>query len=759
MDTEFVYTPDEDLKVHQEGAIRLICKAFQSHESGLPEWLKNSADAYAREDAAIQKRVILVSFDYGRKSIEPSISCVDFVGMTSNQIEKYFRNWADPDASTQKIKSTGIQGGHGNGGKCYMTQMFDQYAYIQTYKKEKKNSYGASAGSFKFGYIPDRERGRDVSFTCLEEELETVLREIRISFQNLPKEASEAIKRTDGFTIVRGVGPKGYGNKIPYKHLIETLQGHPQMIRTLEMCKVFVFVNGELSNGGKELVLPIIPPMEGAEKPKVLTVPDILKDPYNNEEVSTTQSGKLKSGVLTLRTSQVSMRWKKSVRHNITYKTDSGYIGYVPVIDLDVQSSYRDYIYGECYLESLEPLKQNDRARLATCPLTRAVERFISEQVEKLAKEFEDRERRRYNQEEKNALSRMNEALDRWKNRFLSEFMSGIWGEGEGGTPPPPTPLKAGKATRLELQLTHPRAGLGISFKPTLKFYDRNGIQIRPVPYKWISEDTNVAMVDEDLMIINTFSYGNTVIYAETIDGKLRSNKVPLEVVRIYSIDITPRKIELGAGGRQKLEALCRLANNDEVSNIYLEWTEDNPNIAKVSSSGLVFGFALGETTVTAGDDKCDAKERASVTVVPAKEGGSGDKRSRGYPKILISEVDTDPATGQMVPFKRDEPPVCQRPQDYDRNIWWINSAAPLAHLYLNTQKGYGYESREWRIYHLERYIDIIAQIALVHGPKEIQSMSANEWITNWGHKISEIQAAAAADLGEFIANGQLPEG
>jgi hypothetical protein len=56
----FKYTPDEDLKVHEEGAIRLICAAFRSHGNGLPEWLKNSADAYAREDAPASKRVIVV---------------------------------------------------------------------------------------------------------------------------------------------------------------------------------------------------------------------------------------------------------------------------------------------------------------------------------------------------------------------------------------------------------------------------------------------------------------------------------------------------------------------------------------------------------------------------------------------------------------------------------------------------------------------------------------------------------------------------
>ncbi len=148
------YTPDEDVKVHEEGAIRLISKAFQSHESGLPEWLKNSADAYARENAPEPKRVIVVIFDHGRRDGRSSISCLDFSGMTSTMIEQNFRIWADPEAARRGARSIAVQGGHGNGGKCYMTQMFEDYALIHTVKNGKGNRYGVAAGSVRFAYIP-----------------------------------------------------------------------------------------------------------------------------------------------------------------------------------------------------------------------------------------------------------------------------------------------------------------------------------------------------------------------------------------------------------------------------------------------------------------------------------------------------------------------------------------------------------------------------------------------------------------------------
>jgi len=40
-----------------------------------------------------------------------------------------------------------------------MTQMFEDYALIHTVKNGKGNRYGVAAGSVRFGYIPDRQRG------------------------------------------------------------------------------------------------------------------------------------------------------------------------------------------------------------------------------------------------------------------------------------------------------------------------------------------------------------------------------------------------------------------------------------------------------------------------------------------------------------------------------------------------------------------------------------------------------------------------
>jgi hypothetical protein len=757
---ELVYTPDEDLRVHEEGAIKLICKPFQSHENGMPEWVKNSADVYARSNTPEAGRVIVIIFDHGRKGAS-SISCLDFVGMTSTVIEKSFRIWADPEAATRGgVVGAGIQGGHGNGGKCYMTQMFDRYAMLRTVTQKKGNCYGVVAGSIKFGYIPDRDEGRDFPVKDAQAELEKALKEVHCRFKDLPEEAHKAFKNGNGFTLLTGVGPKGYGSKIPVQSLISNLQENAQMIRTLELCRVFVIVNGELTDDGKPLSLPEIKPMEGAEAPRVVPIPPKLKDPVSGEQVSTIDDGKSPVGSLTLRTSDVSMRWSRKGRHTIIYKAKSGYIGFIPMFQLDVQSPYRDRIYGECHLESLEPFKQNDRGALATGPLPRAVERFISEQVQIYAKEFEAKERRRYDQEEKNAISKMNEALDRWKNRLLTEVMKGLWGAGDGIRKPTRETLPSGVPAKIELTLSHGKAGIGVSFRPTLKFFDAEGKRIRPAPFRWVSDDNNIAMVDEDLGVITTFAYGQTKIHAETVKGKLKSNQVDLEVVRIVDIRISPSELTVAAGTRDRLTALCRLASGEETSDVYLVWTEDNPSVASVSSAGLVYGFAPGQTKILAGDDKAITKDPALVLVTPSEGKGKGDKSGgKGYPRILVSgEIDRDPDTNEFVHFSHEDPPVAQRPQDVDRNVWWINSSAPLAKLYLDVAKGYGHASREWRMYHIERVIDVMVQIALTQGPTDGDTGSPQDWILKGGMHETEIQAAAATDLGEFIATGELPE-
>lgn len=749
---EFRYTPDEDIQVHEEGAIRLICGPFQSHENGLPEWLKNSADAYAREDAPEDKRVIVVIFNYGGGH-RPSISCLDFSGMTSAMVEENFRVWADPEAARRGFLANRVQGGHGSGGKCYMVQMFDGHALLHTVKDEHGNRYGVAAHSFKFGYIPDKREGRDFPVPDRQKELDRVLAPLRCSLEELPPEARDAFGQADGFTLVTGALPKGYGKKIPYRHLIGNLQDHPQMIRTLGLCQVFVVVNsGKRTQHIIHLGLPDIEPMAGETEPRLIPVPEVLRDPSSGLQVSTTGDGKYPPGKLELKSSRVSMRWKWKMRHTILFVAQSGFIGLVPVPELEVPSHFRDHIYGRCTLAALEPFKQSDRRRLADADLTRALNAFIGEQVQAFAADFEARERRRFDQQETGVLSRMSQALDHWKDGFLHTFVQERWGL-DLVRAEPAAPLPTGKPGRLDLALTFPRAGLGVAFKPRVKFFNKDGQRIRSLPYVLVSDNQAVAAVDEDLMLIKSLQPGKATLRAETFDHKVTSEAVSLEVVQIREITVKPRRLSLEVGARQQLEASCVLAGSEHTQDIYLDWREEHPETAKVSASGLVFGLSPGSTGVVAADRTCRSKP-VRLRVKPKKE----PPRPRTSPTVLISgEVDLDPDTGEYVYFSSEDAPVMQRPVDVERNLWWINGAAPFARLYLDPEEDYGYDSREWRIYLVERFVDILAQIIMINIIQERENLTTEEWMLTRGSLAAEIQATAVRDLHDFIHEGKLP--
>lgn len=752
--SEFKYTPDEDIKVHEQGAINLICKPYQSHEAGLPEWIKNSSDAYARDDAPESARVILLIIDSARDGHASSISCLDFCGMTRQTIEDSFRVWADPEAATRGSKGARVQGGHGNGGKCYMTQMFSGHAHIHTCRDGRGNKYGVAGGSVVFGYVPDKDSGRDFPVEDLRGELESALEHSRCSLSTVEKIAGEALKSAEGFTLVKGVGAKGYSDRVPARVLVKEIVASPQMLGSLDLCSIHVVAEGRLMDHGNALTLPEIEAMPGAKEPRLIQIPETLVDPASGDTISTITDEDGEAGELVLKTSAVGMtREHKRIRNRVTFHALSGYIGFTTVAELDVPSAYRNRIYGECFLDSLEPLKQNDRTNLAESPLTRAVMGFVRDEIQGYAEEFEDKDKRVSSQKEKNALVEMNQALDKWKNQVLTEMVTGLWGEGTGSRRGAHERLPVGRPAKLVVRLSHRRAGLGVPFRPTLKFLDKDGRQVRSVPHRWVSDDTNVALVDEDLMIVSTFSVGSTEIYAETLEEPLlTSNRVPLEVVHIHEITLSPDEIEVSAGGRGRVEALCKLNDGSVTSDVHLLWYEENKDIARVSASGLVYGVAPGETGVTAGADDCEAAQPARVVVAESDGRADGDTPGRGFPRVILSEYEDDPYTAEPVSFSSEVPPVYQRPVDIERNIWWINAAAPLARFYLDM---YGHDSREWRMYHLERYIEAMAQIGLVMSDEEWEG----DWIGRWGDQVAEVQERAVAGLRGFIESGDLPGG
>lgn len=743
------FTPDLKIQVHEQGAVGIICAAFRSHESGQPEWLKNASDVYRRLDLPKDESIILFLFRNGTPTRPSVVGCIDFGGMTTADIETKFRIWADPDASLAD-DGTATEGGHGNGGKCYMTQLFTSHSLTHTVKDGRGNRYGFVGGNPQSGYFPNNKEGRGYVVSNTRRELENVLQEFDLSISALPNDALEALKRSDGFTAVMGFGAKGYEHrKVPAKQWLENLQGHQQAKAAIEQNRVFVFSSGKALNNGSELSLPKIEPLDAAPLPHEIAVPKQLPNPDENGEMLDT--GSVEGSKLVLRTSKKQMTHSLKSRHTIHGSTLAGRTtGYWEVRELS-RAAYSYHIYGELILDSLDEYRQNDRKHHSSSPLIAAIQTWLSEQIDEYSSDFVKIDRLQATEEEKDELRRLNEMLDHWKNEYLqNEFGLGGQGGEQSGPKPKPNPLPSGTPARVEISLTHHRAGQGVSLKPGYQFFDMNENRIKPVPFEWDSSDHAVATFDENLNILNTHAPGTIFLSLKCKGLPIRSNELQLEVLDIAEIHLSPLEVVVGVGRRKSIDARVSTQDGRVLEGVNLIWAEGDSNKIEVSASGSVFGLALGESSVSAGDDQCIAEHEAVVQVVENEDLGE-DSGGGGFPQILLSEIQPDPGSGEIPQFSASEPPVHQRPIDFERNIWWINMASPLARRHLDAARGGGSNSAEWRAYMIERYIETLVKIMLTIDFEHGEELTFETMLRRWDEEAAAWQQRVSESLSKFL--------
>ena len=171
-----------------------------------------------------------------------------------------------------------------------MTQMFSRYAYIHTVCDGRGNKYGFKGKSVKPGYFPSAEEGRGYAVVDPLAELNEALGPFGLEFDQLPDCAKSLWEKRKSFTLVLGVGAESLSsNRIPAARWIENLQGHQQMVQSIQRNKIHV---SHTSGSGLEqitgpLSLPEIYPILGAEAPRVIDIPPQLTDPSDGETVNT----------------------------------------------------------------------------------------------------------------------------------------------------------------------------------------------------------------------------------------------------------------------------------------------------------------------------------------------------------------------------------------------------------------------------------------------------------------------------------------
>src|SRR5262249_47550426 len=141
---------------------------------------------------------------------------------------------------------------------------------------------------------------------------------------------------------------------------------------------------------------------------------------------------------------------------------------------------------------------------------------------------------------------------------------------------------------------------------------------------------------------------------------------------------LTPRTLEIPLGTRAQITAEVTDDEGNRSTEVLLKWCHDAEDqmVVLISRGGVVTANRIGRTAIRAGAEAVWARIPVEVAVIPnPKE----PKRGGGFPRLLLTGRDLDPATGTVREGDPDQPVLWQEPSDFINNVWWLNLQSPEA--------------------------------------------------------------------------------
>lgn len=417
----------EQPNVIDDHLLDIIGNEFKfSHEKGLPEWLKNSVDAYIRLDPPVSddEQFINLNFRDASGGEAPIFECIDFCGMTSDDIDKALKRWGDPKAASRGLKKR-TYGGHGNGGKFYMRQMFER-SYFLTYREGKLNVFGFNEKR-KYGFA----RGLKDKLCQPREALKLA----GLSEVELPAGIREKIEdgRT-GFTVVRGIRPSRVTKVISVSRLSDKLKFHPQARKLIQRKPVRILHNGRVFLERLEPERIEIRP--GYENLSPIAIPASLPSPDDEAPIEFANEN-YAAGCLRLAVAKdpFGRNSRLAELNCIDILGEIGVIASYRIHELVhiTQYAQAEFILGECSCPILEDPNddcvKNDREKLiAENPKTKALLKWIAEQIDALGRRLEEEETKERKLQNLRLTDEFNKILNTWKNQFMDRMLTDVLG-------------------------------------------------------------------------------------------------------------------------------------------------------------------------------------------------------------------------------------------------------------------------------------------------------------------------------------------
>ena len=128
----------------------------------------------------------------------------------------------------------------------------------------------------------------------------------------------------------------------------------------------------------------------------------------------------------------------------------------------------------------------------------------------------------------------------------------------------------------------------------------------------WVSSNTNVATIDQNGLVTGK-SNGKTIITLKSASGAVSVTTEITVQTSPNGVTLNKSEVSLNLSGTKTVQLSASVTPATANANLGLTWTSSNPNVATVSTSGLVTGVANGTTTITV---KTQTNKTATCKVV-----------------------------------------------------------------------------------------------------------------------------------------------
>jgi hypothetical protein len=724
---------DARIQFHEQGTLTAVTRWVSGHDEGLAEWLKNASRAYQGDRANVsdEDKVALLLLKDASGGEPARIGLLDVGGATLEDVEQW-STWQNPEASSRGSQLVEEET-QGNGGKAYMFRMFRGPAHILGVCDGKRNAKGfeGAEGTVERGtpgFMPDVATGREVTVSSVRVELARALAPYGVDWEMLPQPIQRAIDRRAAFTLVEGVDPTDlYRGQLAADDLITRTLRHEQTTLAVQQVRVFAMHNGRLISGGKPLELAPIDPFLGVEGPFVYEIPETLSIDHGGE-ISTTDGNHKPKGRLILQTSKENMeRARKNLkpRWRISYKASSvDMIGAKSVSEFAPATPGASYVYGIVELPALAPgYVEHGRRRPKPGPLVDALDALITEKIREIAKRISDQKRKTLDDRALDEVQRENAKLDDFKNKFLpTDDGTGGGGIGNGGGRRRGGTREVHWGTTADhIDLTLPDGSLRVACGIQLHLrhflstsvVDVEGNSVKETLTWHTSDPSVVRFASGDLLLAK--GKGVAEVWATVNLGRgqtLPSARIPVRVVLVDHVLLTPRKLSVKLGERSTIVAEVTDDEGRRFTDVLLNWRHeaDDPMIVRIGPRGTVTGTRIGRTVIHAGGvGTGDVEVWSRIPVeVDVEENPTLPRGGDGFPCLLVTGRDIDPETGQIRQGDPDSPALWQEAPDFANNIWWLNLQSPEA-LFAFSQRDAN--PALWRNFHAGIVMELVVQV------------------------------------------------